>query len=105
MRSDARWLRRARAHFANLHRRWAELASDPVVFRDRVYAIGAAMVKHNLLAASSPGNAAAMSVLGCWARHDGVSWWAFRQTDIRREVAAKLQSDFRRWVQMRGATA
>lgn len=104
IRNDAKWLRRARARFTNRLRPWAELATDPVVFRERTYAIGEAMVKHGLLASAS-GNNAAMSVLGCWARRDGVSWWAFRHRDVRYEVAAKLNGDFRRWVQMRERTA
>lgn len=100
---DGRWLRRARRHFAGQLRRWAEQQVDPADYRDRVYAIGRAMVMHGLLGPTSD-NQAAWSVLSAWRAADGMPW-AWRLADERRRVAGMRATEFRRWKQTREAVA
>lgn len=99
---DAAWLRRARRHFCGLLRRWVDSARNPLVYRQRVFAVGKAMVAHKLLAGGQ-GMTAAFSVMSNFARADGINWCAWRDMDQRRKVAAMWPRDLHNWQRMRKA--
>ena len=94
---DSKWLRRARAHFCGLLRRWAEKAKDPAKYRERVWAIAEAMGKHRLLSSHGQTHNGACSVLSQWARADKMKWWSWIMRDKRRNAARMYASEFRRW--------
>lgn len=81
---DASWLRRARRHFALLHRRWVERARTIESFRGRLFLVAEAMCKHRLIASRKAGRDAMFCVLAQWRMHDRRPWWPWRSADKRR---------------------
>lgn len=95
---DGAWLRRARRHFCGLLRPWAELERDPMRFRERVWAIGAAMHTNGLLAPSCPHDAAYV-VLSNWRRADRASFWPWMMAEKRRDVARMYAREAHNWAE------
>lgn len=66
-------------------------------FRERVYAIGAAMNKHGLLVTAAPRDRV-HAVLGQWRRADRLSWWPWTSADERRRVARMYPRELECWL-------